>query len=215
MARALADTSLQEQALRLAKPRRGWLRLPLPNRWHLLGVIVMFLTWEAYAWHVHEERHRASKRVGGRLRGGQVDDRGMSINGSRLALGPAEALIVKLIVPVVGLPERNSLSSWRTLCLSEDPKPRDQWKLGPGSTSRTAGFVGEKKSSPMVIWRGAAPATTGSASNAALAERTTNLRTPLTSSRRQPHGWLRAPPRGGSTGRIGRWPKPRLSSALM
>src|SRR2546422_10267879 len=88
--------------------------------------------------------------------------------------------MVKLIGPLTGSPERKSLSSWRMLWLSIDPAPRDHWKLGPAWKSRAAGLVGEKKSSLTVISRGAAPARAGSASSAAVAETTRNLRAPVT-----------------------------------
>jgi hypothetical protein len=86
-------------------------------------------------------------------------------------------LIAKLIEPPVGSPERNSLSSWRTLWSPLDPTARDQRKLGPFSKLRVGGFFGEKKSSATSILRGAAPATAGSASTTAAAEMIKDRRT--------------------------------------
>jgi ABC-type transport system involved in cytochrome c biogenesis ATPase subunit len=118
--------------------------------------------------------------------------------------------------PAVACPEKNACRPGGC-CVFDDPPARDRRaSLKAGA----AGFFGEKKSSPALIWRGAAPATAGSASSATVAEvirnpRITRLRlllaccclTAIVRSGLRP--WRL----GGSAGKIAAWPRSPLSSA--
>jgi ABC-type nitrate/sulfonate/bicarbonate transport system permease component len=63
------DQSAERTAVSLEKV--GWatrfrldnLRLPKPNRWQVLGVLLIIVVWEGFAWYVHFENPRRADRM--------------------------------------------------------------------------------------------------------------------------------------------------------